>query len=429
MPRAANVLQQSELEGLRAPLVDADFLTGCRVCRQAHRLSDAPHLDLGPDGSVYLCPNGCAPLLLITRPGSRIPDSGLRLGAWVIRNPETLLFRPPSSEGVVKVPALHSALHPWLYRGYHLAPIGPRPVPTVEETLDDIGREVRGILGSVYDRIAAADDRALRSPTPPRRHRLMELMDGARRTLDSQRHTEPVIVADVVELDLLRHLIAFWKDAPALPGILAALEDPDAYRHTVVTLAAARLLREVGNAIHLEVEGGPARTPDLRVATGPSDVAVECKAPRQLQRPRRELTQDRAGRLVRRAMKKAGTGPGDQLAPDRPGLLVVGGNQLTRPTMARLREGAEAALIRSSASKHIVAIGVVSIGILLSEEPGEGQRSLASVLSLEVAENPEYAGTVRLETERVAWGPRPLRQPTTEIRLEGRSEADLDQDP
>jgi hypothetical protein len=118
MPRAEEVLIWAGLDvkGGRLP-VDRDIQTTCRICHHVQMLGDATFTE-GPDESVYMCGNGCQPLLIISPPGEvPWPGRGYRLGDWIFRNPDDLILFFRTTEGRMPmspmlIPASPHALAP-----------------------------------------------------------------------------------------------------------------------------------------------------------------------------------------------------------------------------------------------------------------------------------------------------------------------------
>jgi hypothetical protein len=60
------------------------------------------------------------------------------------------------------------------------------------EYLNNLANEAINLLGQSYERLRASDQRGKLSPTPPpRRHRLIELIDYSREAADSLRNSKP----------------------------------------------------------------------------------------------------------------------------------------------------------------------------------------------------------------------------------------------
>jgi hypothetical protein len=64
-----------------------------------------------PWETLYPCPNGCAPILIISTPGVILWEGrGWRIGEWVIRNPIDLHWKPTGAFAEMLIPAREHAL-------------------------------------------------------------------------------------------------------------------------------------------------------------------------------------------------------------------------------------------------------------------------------------------------------------------------------
>jgi hypothetical protein len=142
------------------------------------------------------------------------------------------------------------------------------------------------LLGDLFDPLEATHKRGLQAATPPRvTHRLMELLDEVEQAAVELRWEYPTIdPGPIAELSSAVDLLERWHRDPAWPGILASLKNPTDFPHAVITLAAASVLRDLGNGVELNVESREGiRAPDLRVATGSSEgIGLEVKTPQAL---------------------------------------------------------------------------------------------------------------------------------------------------
>jgi hypothetical protein len=212
------------------------------------------------------------------------------------------------------------------------------------------------------------------------------------------------------ELIASLNLIERWRYDPAWSSIRSAIVNPEDFSHTVILLAAASLFADAGNAPQLyteKVEGK--RAEDLRlVINSIQHVAVEVKCPRKLQHPSTPLLSSDAKAIVRAALKKAGTGPGGQLAHSDGSMLIIGGFHLRDADLAAL----EAASKRELEDLHtkresVAAIALVSVGTVVFggvEADGEilsaSGTQLSPYVTVRITENSSYKGSVRLKTER-----------------------------
>src|SRR5262249_53548059 len=99
---------------------------------------------------------------------------------------------------------------------------------------------------------------------------------------------------------------------------------PGEYLHAISTLAVASALRVHHPGTRLVASGQSGRTPDLLLEVPEEHgLRVEVKAPDALYRTAHPLDASVAIDTVRRAISRAGTGAGGQLAT--PGILVIAG--------------------------------------------------------------------------------------------------------
>src|SRR5207244_3755463 len=110
------------------------------------------------------------------------------------------------------------------------------------------------------------------------------------------------------------------------PDLVAPLTAPEQWAHCIVQLAAASSLTDLGNGVGITATG-PKRTADLWIAVGPAGRAdAEVKAPIPLQRGE-SIDARLAATLVKKAADKRGGG--GQLGAGYPGMVVLGGFDLT----------------------------------------------------------------------------------------------------
>jgi hypothetical protein len=68
---------------------------------------------MDPMETVYFCPNGCGPILIVGAPGvdsGRDRDRGFRTEPWLIRNPQDFLVQDPAAAKPLVIPASPHAL-------------------------------------------------------------------------------------------------------------------------------------------------------------------------------------------------------------------------------------------------------------------------------------------------------------------------------
>jgi hypothetical protein len=189
-----------------------------------------------------------------------------------------------------------------------------------------------------------------------------------------------------------------------------------------MTLALASWMTDAGNGVALDANaGGAQRAADLWVTVRPGvRFVVEIKVSGALLRPNKPLTQDLSEKVIRRQLKKAGTDPGDQLGPQNPGILAVGGFQLASEDLNMLETAATNLLGElGSGWPHIASIAIVGWGVLLDHSDA-GHR-LNALLAVRRADNPFYSGDPPISDEinsRLS----PVESEIREFRLPGASD-------
>ncbi len=266
----------------------------------------------------------------------------------------------------------------------------------------------RRLLGPLFDTLRERDLRGRSTPrTPPKlRHRMMEMLDSAEIAVRNVEQGRPFPnVFALVELNMVLGLFERWQRDPGIGRIVKEFENPASYAHAVITLAAASHLTDAYNGIALAAPDSLGkRTPDLWIATGPSErLGMEVKAPVILQKRTKRISAKEAKEIVEQCLRKAGTGPGGQLGAERSGILLIGGFQLSRNDIGLLERAAEREVRRRLAQrKHIMAIAVASVNFLLENAKvsvtrlivTESSRAYA-MISYRLAINPGYAGNLR----------------------------------
>jgi hypothetical protein len=266
--------------------------------------------------------------------------------------------------------------------------------------------EAQQLLGARYKQLAASHARGKQSPTAPKDpHRLMELIDAANDAAASFAAGEPEIDA-VATAELHTALASFtrWKNDPCWPSIVGSLGNPSDYLHAVVLLVTASYLTDAGNGVELVDAPGDKRTADMRIhVTAETSVNTEVKTPRALNHRDVPLTVDDARKIVRDQMSSARTAVGGQLDPSRPGILIIGGFGLHSGDQTALRIAARQELQRRGAStSHVLGIALVSLAAVLDASPEMGAgASLTGAAQTEIVLNPQYEGTVAVQTGRL----------------------------
>jgi len=193
----------------------------------------------------------------------------------------------------------------------------------------------------------------------------------------------------VVYLQTLLHLVTRWQHHPLFSLMSKALVYE--FHHSVVMLTVASYLADHGNQIGFtnprSVRG---RSPDLFVNLGPSErVAIEVKAPAELQWPNSFPPLKRLDRVIEKQLKNAR----GQIASGPGGIVVVGSSAVSADSR-KLFEASMASLVgRGKVSSRMAAVA----GVYLGPRPRAVQSSPTSINSEIAAEvfihiNPRFNG-------------------------------------
>jgi hypothetical protein len=298
-----------------------------------------------------------------------------------------------------------------------------KPTELDADYLDSLTEQAKALLGDAHDELRASHKRGRRAKTPPRiSHRLMELLDAAEEAARSFRCGTPAIdPVATVELHVTLGQLGRWKRHPVWPSLLPSLKSAQDFPHVVVTLAAASFLTDAGNAVELVQVAGE-RRPDLRLHLGArSAVGTEVKAPLALQRPQAPLDAAAAARVVRKALKSAGSGRGGQLTSNTDALLVIGAFGLRESDLDTLEAAAPRVLRRHAERRtHVLGVAVVSLGVLLdAREVGIGETipTLNAILGTRLVPNANYSGPNTLSQEERPGLPR-VDRPLEDFQLD-----------
>jgi len=232
----------------------------------------------------------------------------------------------------------------------------------------------RKLLGEErFQRLLARDLNGRSSPTPPRqRHGLMRVVHELQNAIPTFETGAPVVWGPaVLEAIALIELLERWRDHPGHAAFVTALDAE--YEHTLITLALASLLENIGNGVRV-VAAGNERSPDLSLVLKPRVYAsVEVKTPRTLIYPAMPISPSAAQSTIKAALKKAGTGTAGQLGRGDGGVLAIGGIGLSDTDLNVLESEAQAYLGKAASGRHhrrILAIAFVGVRNDISVEPG-----------------------------------------------------------
>jgi len=210
-------------------------------------------------------------------------------------------------------------------------------------------------------------------------------------------------LTDIVELGHVVNLLEDWRLDPAGAEIVSHMKSPSVYAHDVLVLAAARTLkRSWKNDVRL-LKRNPATTADLSIETAAGRVAVELKAPHELDGNDDERAKS-ASRVADDVLRRSGK----QLKTAPSSLLVVAGYRVPDGP----REALTASLVSRLAKRAtLAAVAVLSIGRHASEDaevaaeflgdrwprvftPEQTATMLSLVVAATVGRNPHYRGPV-----------------------------------
>src|SRR6266550_763112 len=270
-----------------------------------------------------------------------------------------------------------------------------RTTPPVSDAthLTQIIEQMRQLLGPTFDRLETSDRKGRKSKTPPKqRHPLMVAVHDIRTAIATFATRAPTVDdRPVLELVTLLHTLERWESHPFWPKMVEGLASE--YVHTVVTLAAATALVDLGNGMVFQ-ETASHPTPDLRLVVGARQrVAVEVKAPLALRAPDRGLGYDALYEVIEDAVKRAGTGKGGQLAEGRPALLVIGAFHLKASDVKDFERAATDYLRKATeAGKHSHLMGIALLVFDTTITRSAARVDVLAYLNMRVTRNPGYTG-------------------------------------
>lgn len=272
---------------------------------------------------------------------------------------------------------------------------------TFKGRLPPIRDEIRELLGDQFDAIQKGDRRARLTRPYWRRHRLMVLLDVLRAYEDGGQPRLGISpLAALGELRIARDVFRDGCREGIWPKLRSSLRTNDEYPHTLVLLAIAKLLRDSGNEVLLEVEHQSGRVGDLRIQAADRSINFEVKVPSELLWEVDPLTPKQANQHIPRLFKAAGTGLKGQLPPPHSGMLVIGGLHFSERTRDLLQKAAERHFERPPSDYgHIM--GVLFTWVHTWMTPAEGELSgnrisfdtqFITAVRSELVPNPGYRG-------------------------------------
>jgi hypothetical protein len=233
---------------------------------------------------------------------------------------------------------------------------------------------IRNLLGEErFQRLHARDLRSRSHATPlKKRHGLIRVVDELEKAVSTFDTGAPVVWGPAVfEAIALIRLLERWRNHPRHVTFVAALYEE--YEHTLITLALASLLEELGNGVNV-VTAGNGRSPDLSLILKARVYAsVEVKTPRTLIYPSMPISTSAAQATIEAAVKKARTGKAGQLGSGDGGALAIGGIGLSDTDLNVLESEAQSYLgkaARGQYHRRLLAIAFVGVRNDVSVEPG-----------------------------------------------------------
>lgn len=280
------------------------------------------------------------------------------------------------------------------------------------EYLNRLAREATALLGDSYASLRASDRRGRISPTPPpRRHRLIELIDYAQEAADALEILKPDKIFEldaykVSELDGLVSLLDRWKNHPAWKHLTTSLEGENDTHHTLILLAFASYLCDSENGVGIFFENRPEhRIADLWAQPSLIErLDVEIKTPLDFRGPLGSPINDEiVEHTVERLLKKAASTKSGQISADDSGIVVFGAFHLSEADTQQIVSACEHVLNKQRDRKHhLAAIAVTSfrpVQTIVRDAAGLTRRSLAAVIETKVIRHPGYTGSLTLHDE------------------------------
>jgi hypothetical protein len=268
------------------------------------------------------------------------------------------------------------------------------------------------LLGENYANLWESDQRGKLSPTPPpRRHRLIELIDyalEAARALRDVRAGQSLLLdgPGVSELHSLVELFERWSNHPAARNLAASLSGRDDVEHVQILLAYASYLCDNGNGVGIVHQDRPGnRIADLWVEPSLSErMDVEIKTPLIFRGPLESPLDDSvAEKTIGRAINKAASTRSGQLDSTFSGMLVLGTFHLSNDELYKIHRACERILYSQRERKrHLAAVAVTSFRLARTsvlDKTGAACEAFAPSIETKVVRHPGYAGSLLLEED------------------------------
>jgi hypothetical protein len=297
-----------------------------------------------------------------------------------------------------------------------LRPTVPSSPELTAQLLKDLAKGATDLLGERYEGLRASDERGKASPTPPpRRHRLIEIIDYAHEAAGALENHKPDEVLEldgfmIFELHGLMGLFDRWKNHPACKLLAASLKDANDVHHSHILLAVASYLCDLGNGVGLVFEEQPGqRVADLWVEPSLIErLDVEIKTPLEFRGPLASpLTDDGAYKIVERVVKKAASTKSGQLNADFSGIVVFGTFHLSEADTQTIVSACERLLNNQRDRKHhLAAIAVTSFRLSATtvlDSSGAPREAVGPSIETNIVRHPGYTGSLTLEENRPPW--------------------------
>lgn len=272
-------------------------------------------------------------------------------------------------------------------------------------------------MGDGYQALDAAYRRGLESPTPPpRRHRLLELIDFAR---DAAGRLESDAGSATVELDgnALADLVTTasvfdrWRYHPAYRRIVSSLQNADDVQHAVMTLLVASYLVDGGNGVGVVDDNGvEGRIPDIWVTpTVTERLDLEVKTPLVLRALGKLPSHEEAVGIIESQLDEAASSKRGQLNPANSGIVAIGAFHMGQGGLDILEAATRFVLDRQRAQQrkpHVAAVLLCELSYHATTEidaAGRVQRiSFVPTMDHRLVYHPGYSGGLTI-TEGTPW--------------------------
>src|SRR5439155_8179506 len=311
-------------------------------------------------------------------PGEAMPANSMRISPrrWNLRSPVDVKGKPVLVAG-------KSAFDGYV-RATGATYAGPR-APTLGQVLDEtmlrrLARQTARLLGRAFEGLLEADERGLKSSTPPaHRHRLIELIryaEDAAHKLANRKPEEPIeLDGDALsELVSTVELFMRWRHHPAWPSLRDSLVNASEVQHSVMTLGIASLLVDAGNGVELvDHSGAEHRVCDVVLVPRIIErLEIEVKTPIVLRHGKQFVGVD-ARKLAADVIDRAAATTGGQLDPKHSGIVAIGAFHLGKDGLDRLEAAVTEVLARQAKAgrkEHLMAVIIFEVSFEVTTSSG-----------------------------------------------------------